>query len=499
LKILDVKLLALAGGMTALLAQGCVMGDGEIFGDPDSDEFLPPLANADELLEGAPKADELDRIHPKADGTLPAQFDLVEYQTPVRNQGRRGTCSIFSTVALMEHLYLVEGTITNPNFAEQYLQWSTKFQLGRFTHTAGSTAQANLEAINRFGIPEDHFWRYETNQWDETIDPACEGDRMPTRCYTNGEPPEEAIAAQKFFLPRSSWLHPQDVKAHMFFNGQAVEAAMDVYYQAWGHGLSNLTLNQDYRARGVVFTPNQEDIRDSLENRAGHSVILVGWDDDLELPRMDASGEPLVDSSGNVVMDRGFYIMKNSWGTGPWGAQNEYGAGYGLISQDYIHQHGSIRIADLPTNVIPPEGEVCPIEDGAVDCTDPRCSAEPVCDEDASELVFEGAGGEIPDNDPVGFSSTIEIDEEGVIAELSVDVNITHTYRGDLVVTLYRGDEAVVLHNRVGGSANDLVATFDLDQFVGTELAGEWRLVVTDNAPLDSGSLDSWAIRAVIQ
>jgi hypothetical protein len=496
-KIFDAKLLALAGGMTALLAQGCVMGDGEILGD--TDDFLPPLANADELLEGAPKADELDRLHPKADGTLPAQFDLVEYQTPVRNQGRRGTCSIFSTVALMEHLYIVEGTITNPNFSEQYLQWSTKFQLGRFTHTAGSTAQANLEAINRFGIPEDHYWRYETNQWDTTIDPACEGDRMPTRCYTNGEPPEEAVAAQKFFLPRSSWLHPQDVKAHMFFNGQAVEAAMDVYYQAWGHGLSNLTLNQDYRARGVVFTPNQDDIRDSLENRAGHSVILVGWDDDLELPRMDASGEPLVDASGNVVMDRGFYIMKNSWGTGPWGADNEYGAGYGLISQDYIHQHASIRTADLPTNVVPPEGEVCPVEDGVVDCTDDRCAAEPVCDEDASELVFEGAGGEIPDNDPVGFSSTIEIAEEGTIAELSVDVNITHTYRGDLVVTLYRGDDAVVLHNRVGGSAHDIVQSFDVDDFVGSELAGEWRLVVTDNAPLDEGTLDSWAIRAVIQ
>jgi hypothetical protein len=497
LKLLDVKLLALAGGIS-LLAAGCVMGDGEILGE-NGDDFRPPLANADELLEGAPKADELDRIHPKADGTLPERFDLVDLQTPIRNQGRRGTCSIFSTVALMEHLYIVEGTITDPNFSEQYLQWSTKFQLGRFTHTAGSTAQANLQAINQFGIPEDHHWRYEANEWDASIDPECEGDRMPTRCYTNGEPPEEARSAPMFHLPRSGWLHPSDVKAHMFFNGQAVEAAMDVYYQAWGHGASNLPLNQEYRARGLVHTPNQEDIRDSLESRAGHSVILVGWDDDLEVPRMDANGEPLLTASGEPVVDRGFYIMKNSWGTGPWGAENEYGAGYGLISQEYVHQHASIRIADLPTDVVPPEGEVCPIEDGAVDCTDPRCSDEPVCDEDASELAFEGSGGDIPDNDPVGVSSSIVIEEAGTIAELSVDVNVSHTYRGDLTVTLYRDDDAVVLHDRLGGSASDLVETYDLGQFNGADLAGEWRLVVTDNAPLDTGSLDSWTLRAVVQ
>ena len=495
---LDVKLVALAGGVSALLAQGCLVGDGEGLNGAH-DDFMPPLANANELLEGAPKADELDRLHPKADGTMPAQFDLVAYQTPVRDQGRRGTCSIFSTLALMEHLYIVEGTITEPNFSEQYLQWSTKFQLGRFTNTAGSTAQANLEAISRFGVPEDHYWPYESDQWDATIDAACEGDNMPTRCYTNGEPPIEAQQAQRFFLPRSSWLHPSDVKAHMYFNGLAVEAAMDVYFQAWGHGMSNLPLNQDYRARGVVFTPNEEDIRDSLENRAGHSVILVGWDDDLELPRMDENGEPLVDANGDVVMDRGFYIMKNSWGTGPWGAENEYGAGYGLISQDYVHQHASIRIADLPTEVLPPEGDACPVEDGVVDCTDPRCAAEPVCDEDASELVFEGSGGDIPDNDPVGVSSTITIDEAGTIAELSVDVNITHTYRGDLQVTLHRDGEAIILHDRLGGAANDLVESFDLDQFDGTDIAGEWRLVVTDNAPLDTGSLDGWAIRAVLQ
>ena len=275
---------------------------------------------------------------------------------------------------------------------------------------------------------------------------------------------------------------------------------MTVYYQAWNHGASNLPLDDELRARGVVSTPHQADISDSSQNgRAGHSILLVGWDDDIEIQRRDENGEPVVDASGEPVVDRGFYIFKNSWGTGSWGADNEYGDGYGLLSYDYLHEHGSVRIADLPESVTPPEGAICPIDEGGVDCDDSRCADEPVCDEDSSELVFEGSGGDIPDNDPVGFASTIDIAEEGTIGELSVDVDITHTYRGDLTVTLYRGDEAIVLHDRIGGSATDLVKSYELDAFTGAELAGEWRLVVTDTAPEDTGSLESWSVRAVIQ
>ncbi len=497
MKILDPKLTLAIGSMSALLAQGCMVGDGEVVTDRDEDH--PPLADAHELLEGAPKADELDRVYPKADGTLPAQFDLVDYQTPVRDQGRRGTCSIFSTVALMEHLYMVEGTISEPNFSEQYLQWSTKFELGRFPNTSGSTASANLAALDQFGIPKDHYWPYESVQWNASDDPECEGDHMPTRCYTNGNPPDEAVEAQTYHLPGGSWLHPNDIKAHMKMNGQAVTAGMTVYYQAWNHGASSLPLNDEHRARGVVLTPNQEDLREGDADGAGHSILLVGWDDELTIQRRDENGDPKVDAQGNPVMDEGFYIMKNSWGTDSWGSENEYGAGYGLISQDYIHEHARIQSSDLPSEVVPPGGDACPTEGGAVDCEDPRCAEEPVCEEDANEIAFQGSGGDIPDNDPVGVSSVIEIEEEGTVAELSVDVNITHTYRGDLTVTLYRDDEAVVLHDRAGGSADDLVETYDVSDFDGTDISGEWRLVVTDTAPLDTGTLDSWSIRAVVE
>jgi subtilisin-like proprotein convertase family protein len=56
----------------------------------------------------------------------------------------------------------------------------------------------------------------------------------------------------------------------------------------------------------------------------------------------------------------------------------------------------------------------------------------------------------------------------------------------------------VVLHDRSGGSAQGLVQSFEVADFNGEELAGEWRLVVVDLASQDSGSLTSWSLSAIV-
>ena len=44
-----------------------------------------------------------------------------------------------------------------PDFSEQYLQWSVKFQLGDYTWTDGSNADSNLNAINQ--VPLHRPWK----------------------------------------------------------------------------------------------------------------------------------------------------------------------------------------------------------------------------------------------------------------------------------------------------------------------------------------------------
>jgi aminopeptidase S len=80
-------------------------------------------------------------------------------------------------------------------------------------------------------------------------------------------------------------------------------------------------------------------------------------------------------------------------------------------------------------------------------------------------------------------------------ATLGVGVDIRHTYRGDLVVDLVAPDGSVYnLHNRAGGSADDLVATYSVN--ASSEVAnGTWRLRVRDAARADTGTINGWSLQ----
>ncbi|MGZ3146795.1 S8 family peptidase [Lentzea chajnantorensis] len=76
----------------------------------------------------------------------------------------------------------------------------------------------------------------------------------------------------------------------------------------------------------------------------------------------------------------------------------------------------------------------------------------------------------------------------------TVKVAITHTYKGDLVVDLVAPDGTVVnLHNRSGGSADNINETYTKD-LSGEAANGTWTLRVRDAAFLDTGTLTSWTL-----
>ncbi|MEO3679860.1 S8 family serine peptidase [Rheinheimera sp. FR7-31] len=99
----------------------------------------------------------------------------------------------------------------------------------------------------------------------------------------------------------------------------------------------------------------------------------------------------------------------------------------------------------------------------------------------------------IPDNNAEGISSVINVPQNGVVFGTNVGVNITHTWQGDLIVKLRSpaGTEHT-LHNLSGGSADDLVQSWQTDAFNSEQMQGDWTLLVSDNAGLDTGTLNSW-------
>ena len=106
----------------------------------------------------------------------------------------------------------------------------------------------------------------------------------------------------------------------------------------------------------------------------------------------------------------------------------------------------------------------------------------------------------IPDlgetTDPITFPLDVAIEE------IEVNVDIRHTFRGDLRVILEppHGGE-IVLENRTGGGQDDIVKSFRssaepelFEPILGTSAKGEWRLKVLDMARRDVGVVVKWGV-----
>lgn len=113
----------------------------------------------------------------------------------------------------------------------------------------------------------------------------------------------------------------------------------------------------------------------------------------------------------------------------------------------------------------------------------------------------------IPDDDPTGVASQLEVSEDGQVQDITVNVDITHTYIGDLHVTLISpSGRSVVLHDRTGASADNIQETYDilkapaLETFIQNEepVKGMWTLKVCDLSRRDEGMLNGWGLNIIV-
>jgi subtilisin-like proprotein convertase family protein len=100
-------------------------------------------------------------------------------------------------------------------------------------------------------------------------------------------------------------------------------------------------------------------------------------------------------------------------------------------------------------------------------------------------------------------SSSITVPSDVEISSVRVHVDVTHPYIGDLHVRMISPAGVLVgLHNRTGGSADDIHGWYDTDltpneplaRFTGGHGGGTWRLEVSDDVPLNTGTLTGWSL-----
>ncbi len=81
-------------------------------------------------------------------------------------------------------------------------------------------------------------------------------------------------------------------------------------------------------------------------------------------------------------------------------------------------------------------------------------------------------------------------------ATAKVTIDLEHTYRSDVRIALYPPGERdpLAVFDGSGGGDNDVRGTFDVALPRRLSAVGTWRLVISDHAALDAGTLASWSL-----
>ncbi|WP_435373038.1 HYR domain-containing protein [Aequorivita aurantiaca] len=138
-------------------------------------------------------------------------------------------------------------------------------------------------------------------------------------------------------------------------------------------------------------------------------------------------------------------------------------------------------------------------------------------------------GTAIPDNNPAGVTVTMNVTDNFSITDLDVNLNISHTFVGDVIVTIKSpaGTTAIIVDRPgrtttgFGCGGDNIVASLDdeavsavenecapsvptingsftpnnpLSIFDGESTLGIWELIVSDNVSTDTGTINSWGI-----
>jgi len=311
---------------------------------------------------------------PKASNVL----QTIAMQSPVKSQGSRGSCSIFSATALLE-AHLIRNRLAQANNIDLSEQW-LEYLATRYKSSDGSNSYTNFANLFKFGSPKESTLPYNTQNWkdiglaDPNAQTACGAvpANLLTGCLIAQRDPrllelsdqQLAQADPVFYQARQEaakmraleMRNPdpsraykmlgsvEEVKAYLA-KGIPVTLDMDFHYGAWNHRKADqlgIDRNQEHWDKGIIFypVPGSLDVKLSRTSPAGHSVLVVGYDDTVKVTRT----VKMEDGSSKTVTYTGVYYFKNSWGTTSFGVKNTLNGqlipGYGVMVQDYAQDFG---------------------------------------------------------------------------------------------------------------------------------------------------------------
>jgi hypothetical protein len=222
--------------------------------------------------------------------------NLIKEMPPVRDQGNRGTCVAFASIAAYEQSLFKVGA--GHDLSEQFLYWNCKANDGIPT-TSGTFLGIAFPLLKRDGCCLETAWPYVSN-------PVIgnEGQGPPTSGSQFG--------ALTFRLPAFRTIPASSVSDYRMelLGGHTVAFSIPVF-------------NSWYRSPAVAYSGNLTMPIPGEVRVGGHAMCIVGCIDQPDQPQIGG----------------GRFILRNSWGS-RWGINSPHGIGYGTIPYAYVARFG---------------------------------------------------------------------------------------------------------------------------------------------------------------
>jgi C1A family cysteine protease len=272
-------------------------------------------------------------------------YPLKNFISPIKDQGRRGTCWAFTAVGALESRERVQKA-NQVDLSEQFLNNKYKREWTQDDYKEGGSYETVLNQAVSFGqaLPPEGSWTYNRSLLrvkngepgdKEYFDNACDG-----YSGTCGKTSHQSKRECTSYKPFGSYCSDNIIN----FTGPGVASSNTV--QIWKNGESfNLQTYRSYLANGQVLLGSFRvytsfaDAKSRNEDRAGealsysqndttpgkissHAVQIVGF----------ISNEEIIAKfgGGSNIGGGGYFIIKNSWGC------NTGDGGFYYLPADYV-------------------------------------------------------------------------------------------------------------------------------------------------------------------
>lgn len=205
----------------------------------------------------------------------PLKYDLTNKMTPVRSQGKEGSCVGFAVATGVKEY---QEKIDYKRFVNLSPRYVYEIAKGISGHKEGTTLRAAMQVIHELGVCEENLWPYVPNE-------------------TNSPSPKAEENAKRY-----------KVKTYARITNLGELKQAIVQFGATIIGIRVYKSIYKTKSDGIVPTPNMA-WPSNWRSIGGHAVCVAGYDDEKKLVK-----------------------FKNSWGAN-WGL-----LGYGFLSYEYVRQ-----------------------------------------------------------------------------------------------------------------------------------------------------------------